>query len=201
MPATLGRTNKVFPQTWLRLTLDESNHHSNGVLADALAKETVLDISVSPALWGNLLRGKEVKLMTRGGIEIAQAPDEKTASDLLEAHMIQTLSALGREAIDFYFLTVRSALEEFQISGALRALESARQEGHVGHIGLSSEGPPMATLALWQFHDAFEVLLLDRPDEALMSLARERRVGIVTAFPSEETQLARWTVSPDEGSV
>lgn len=162
------------------------------VVASALEAKTVLDISANPALWGGQMRGTDALLMTRGGLEIERAPDEKTACDLIQAHLIQTLSAIGREYIDFYFLQVRRRLEEYQITGALQALESAKQEGHIRFLGLAAEGPGLAVQSVWQFHDAFEVLLLREPDEGLTGFARERRVGVVTEFASEGTELLQF---------
>lgn len=156
----------------------------------ALREETVLDISANSALWGGQMRGTDALLMTRGGMEIERAPDEKAACDLIQAHLIETLSAIGREHIDFYFLQVRRALEEFQINGALQALENAKQEGHIRFLGLAAEGHGLAVQSVWQFRDAFEVLLLKEPDSGLEGLAQERRVGIVTEFESEHTVLS-----------
>lgn len=162
-------------------------------VASAMAEKTVIDISANPALWGGQMRGTDALLMTRGGMEIERAPDEKAACDLIQAHLIETLSAIGREHIDFYFLQVRRALEEFQINGALQALENAKQEGHIRFLGLAAEGPGLAVQSVWQFRDAFEVLLLKSPDSGLEGLAIERRVGIVTEFESKYTVLLNAT--------
>jgi hypothetical protein len=187
----LGRTNQAFPKVWLRLVGSSEFGNRNPEVAQSSPSSlgTVIDISTNPALWGGQMRGTEGLLMSRGGLEIERAPDEKTACDLIQAHLIQTLSAIGREWIDFYFLQVRRGLEEYQIAGALQALESARQEGHIKFLGLSAEGPGLAVQGVWQFHDAFEVLLLSEPDQGLLQLAQERRVGLVTAYPSEHTCL------------
>lgn len=185
----LGRTNQTFPKVWLRLVASPEIGDLSSHIATASAQGTVLDISSSPALWGGQMRGTESLLMVKGGWEIERAPDEKTACDLVQAHLIQILSAIGREWIDFFFLQVRRGLEEFQITGALQALESARQEGHIKFLGLSAEGPGLAVQGVWQFHDAFEVVLLNEPDDGLVQLAQSRRVGIVTAYPSEFTEL------------
>ncbi len=193
----LGRTNQSFPREWVRLVAVDGRPLSD-VVASALEAKTVLDISANPALWGGQMRGTDALLMTRGGLEIERAPDEKTACDLIQAHLIQTLSAIGREYIDFYFLQVRRRLEEYQITGALQALESAKQEGHIRFLGLAAEGPGLAVQSVWQFHDAFEVLLLREPDEGLVGLARERRVGVVTEFASEGTVL---TTSVQTGAL
>ena len=135
------------------------------------------------------MRGTEAVVSMISTLEYANAVDEKHASDLTQAHLIETLSSLGREHIDFYFLRVRRAAEEFQISGALQALEMARQEGHIRYFGVCCDGPALATLGLWQFHDAFEVALIPRNHydastyRTLEPMARERRVGVVTSRP------------------
>lgn len=134
------------------------------------------------------MRGTDAALMTRGGADIVNAADEPGAGNLVSAHLLETLSGIGREYIDFYFLRIRTALEEFQLNGALEALEAARDEGLVRYFGLAAEGSGFAVLGSWQFRDAFEVLLVpDRTeDEAsystLVPLARERRVGVVRRF-------------------
>jgi hypothetical protein len=150
----------------------------------ALGCNTVVDISVHPGLFGGFIRGTQqhdsALLMGRGGLELENAADAKNASDLIQAHLIETLSAIGREYLDFYFLRVRSPLEEYQVEGALEALEMARQEGHIRFIGLASEGKtPLPALGLWQFHDAFEAVLLPPSQDGLATLAKERRVGVV----------------------
>lgn len=137
------------------------------------------------------MRGGEDTLVTFGGRFLASAHDERNALDLTQAHLIETLSAIGRETIDVYAITVRRALEEWQINGALEALESARQEGHIRYFALHAEGAGHAALGLWQFHDFAELLFVARnPMETeayanLAPLAAERRVGIVTTQPLE----------------
>lgn len=187
---SLGRTNRVFPPVWVSLAAPQREFQEGWLerLVDAAVEaQTVIDISRGPALWGGAMRGTEAMVMSLGGLDIERATDEKHASDLVQAHLIQTLSAFGREYLDLYFLQIRRALEEYQINGALEALEMARQEGHIRHIGICCDGPALAILGLWQFHDAFEVLLVPRnhyDQEAyttLEPLARERRVGVVTS--------------------
>ena len=135
------------------------------------------------------MRGTDATLMALGTCEYENANDESHACDLVQAHLIETLSSIGREHIDFYFFRVQRMAEEFQLSGALQALELAKQEGHIGHIGICCDGPSFATLGAWQFHDAFEVLLVERNHfdsesyNTLAPLAKERRVGVVTNDP------------------
>lgn len=178
----LGRTNKAYPPVWLSLAVPSESESIPALLDAAVTCSTVLDISSQPALWGGRLRKENCTLLASGGVDLERATDEKQAGDLTQAHLIQILSALGHEQIEFYFLKVRRALEEFQLAGAFAALEMARQEGHVSHIGLWVDGPALAVLPTWQFHDAFEVVILREEHlKTLAPFAAERRVGIVYA--------------------
>jgi aryl-alcohol dehydrogenase-like predicted oxidoreductase len=190
--SVLGRTNRAFPPVWLSLSLP---HESGEVPIDALVNaargaNVPLDISGNPALWGGRLRGDdEAFLMQMSTSGYERANDDGHAGDLIQAHLIETLSSIGREWIDVYFLRVRRAVDEAQLSGALEAMEMARQEGHIRHMGIVCDGSSLATLGMWQFHDAFDLLLVPRnhyDDEAyrtLAPLAKERRVGVVTSRP------------------
>ena len=180
----LGRTNAVYPKTWAAL----------GVSAETSPEELVtavrtlnipMDITSQPALWGGFLRGGADILSVKSSVHYERATSQDHATDLMQAHLIEVLSSVGREMIDFYFLRVRRVVEEYQINGALAALEFAKQEGHVKHIGIVADGPVMAVQSVWQFHDAFEVALLGPEHESLANLAKERRVGVVRIQPLE----------------
>ena len=155
----------------------------------ATQSDSVLDVTSQPSLWARYLRDATNPISVIGTLEYANAADERHATDLVSAHLIQTLSSLGRETIDFYFVPVRRVVEEYQFNGLLEALEMARQEGHIRHLALCCDGPGMAALGMWQFHDAFEVLLVPRNHhdqsayECLAPVAKERRVGVVTSRP------------------
>ena len=188
----LGRTNRAFPPVWLSLSLPHEGGEEaiDALVASARAAGVPLDLGGNPALWGGRMRGDDSLFLTAlstTGYE--RATDDRHASDLIQAHLIETLSAIGRETIDVYYLRVRRAVDEFQLAGVLEAMELARQEGHIRYLGLCCDGPSLAALGMWQFHDAFDLLLVPRnhhDDEAyrtLAPLARERRVGIVTSRP------------------
>lgn len=151
-------------------------------MAAAIEARTVLDISVQPALFGGQMRGTTATLMTIGGSQIALATDVGHAANLVQAHLIQTLSAVGRDWLDLYFLGVVEPVREDQLQGALEALESAREEGYVRYFGLAAFGDGDAALASWRLRDAFEVVLVDPTPqhEPLRQAAAERRCGVVT---------------------
>lgn len=194
--AVFGRTNRTFPPVWLSLRLPrepdpESIDRLAAVAVEAARNDVPLDVTSQPALWGSHLRGKDATLVAVGRSDLEASTEEAHAADLVQAHILEVLCSLTRESIDFYALRVRKALEEFQVSGALMAMESARQEGHIRHLALWVDGPPLAARGLWQFHDAFEVVFapvshLDRSSETTLGpLARERRVGLVGTNPVE----------------
>jgi aryl-alcohol dehydrogenase-like predicted oxidoreductase len=167
---------------------------------DALAAANVpIDISTRPILWGGTIRAKDRTFLARGTADYERATEHAHAMDLVQSHLIETLSCIGREMIDFYLLPIRRATEEFQISGALEALESARQDGHIRFLGLMAEGPSLATLATWQFHDAFEVIGIQQTrlddTESLVPLAKDRRVGIIE-FGSNPMSFGQVRVAP-----
>ncbi len=188
MSTVFGRTNEPWPATWLGLMAPhDGGEAARGRLAEAaVATGAPLDVTQGPSLWGPLLRGAENRTVAFGGRGIEAARDDSHAADLVSADLIGLLSSLGRPVLDLFFLRVRRAIEEYQLNGALMALESAREEGLVRHVGLSCEGPPLAALGLWQFHDAFVALALPRNplrQEAfatLAPLAQQRRVGLVS---------------------
>jgi hypothetical protein len=182
----LGRTNLEFPSKWLALAAPEGGFVDESpadFVRTARDSGLPIDFSSQPALWGGCMRGAdEVVLIQQGTYQIERATSEDHATDLMQAHLIETLSAVGRDCLDFYFLRIRRALEEYQINGALAALEAARNEGHLKFLGLHATGHPLAALGLWQFHDAFEAVLLPDDQEAwttLEPLAKQRRVGVV----------------------
>jgi len=184
--ATLGRTNKEFPPFWLKLALPKHSEDLDAFIEAVSDADLPVDVTSQPGLWGGKLRGDGHFRTYTSSSHFEHATDSSHAANLVQADLIQTLSAIGHETIDIYFLRIRRAVEEFQINGVLEALESAKQEGHIRFIGLASEGNPFGALSMWQFHDAFDVLQVARNPiekdayETLSPLARQRRVGIVT---------------------
>jgi len=182
----LGRTNKKFPSVWLKLLLPREPDKTDSLVSAAVEAKTVIDVTSQPALFGGFMRGSDATLAVSGGLSLERAVDEKMAMDFLQAELIQSLSAVGRMHFDFFFLQIRKPLEEFQIAGAMQSLELARQEGHIKFLGLDVVGPPLPSLGIWHFHDAFEVIKMPynpcakEPFEVLADLAKERRVGIIT---------------------
>lgn len=146
------------------------------------------------------MRGTDAILMALGSSDLERAQDEQQAHDLVQAHLIEVLSAIGREHLDFYFLRLRRPLQEFQISGALIALEACRQEGNVRFSGIAAEDS-IAALGLLQLHDAFEAVIVDQSVGAPVKfLAKSRRMSVITrtndlSYAPENGQAALISVS------
>lgn len=185
----LGRTNRrVFP-LWVRGSVPAVEPADAQVAAFferlQAAGVEVLDISLSHGFWGHALRERQPSLqlaMVAPETLLTYAPDSLRAAQAVQAHLIEVLCAVGRPMCEFYFLNLAQSPSEAQLSGALEALELARQDGQIGAIGLAAYGDPLRTLALWRTHDAFEVVLLPNRAETLQVLlpeARSRRVGVL----------------------
>lgn len=159
------------------------------MVEQALELGAPLGVSSAPSLWGPALWRREATLVACGSLGVCHARDSRQAFDTVTSDLVALLSSLGRDHIDFYFIKVRQALEEHQISGAIEALAAAKDEGLVRFVGLRCDGPGIMGLGLWRLHDAFEAVMVPRsptvtePYETLAPLARERRVGIVTRSP------------------
>lgn len=170
-------------------------------MESVLASGTVVDPSSSLSFWGSHLRGREACIALFVGREVEGAGSSSSASNMLQASLISQLSCLGRDNVDFAFLPVRRALEEHQINGALEALEFARQDGLVSNFGLAASGSAFGVLSTWQFHDAFEALMIPaEPDssfaETLAPVARTRRVGVAVCQPVSWGQKAPLALLP-----
>jgi hypothetical protein len=184
----LGRTNRSFPRLWLRLKTPENVVEVESLVAAATQAGTVVDVSGSPAFWGARLGPAGIPMIVCIGQGLERIRSHDDALDWISAEIFQVLSAIGRPCIEFLFLTVRRAFETHQIHGALEALETARQDGICQFLGLHVPGGDgYAALGLWQFHDAFDCVLVPRDDgveqayRTLLPLALERRVGVITS--------------------
>ncbi|MCW5939331.1 MAG: hypothetical protein KF884_02625 [Fimbriimonadaceae bacterium] len=190
MSQFFGRTNVSLPRAWLALLARGSDAEARDTLVGrALDLGAPLGVSSAPSLWGPSLGRREATLVACGALEVCRALDSKQAFDIVTGELVALLSALGRDHVAFYFLKVRSALEEHQIAGSIEALHAAKEEGLVRFAGLRCDGPGMVGLGLWRLHDAFEAVMVPRsptvtePYDTLAPLAQERRVGLVTRSP------------------
>lgn len=181
-----GRTGRVVPNVWLGLIPTGSEEGNQALVQKALEAKTILDVTRAPALWGNHLRGVQVPLSLAIGQELRHNASPEAARTYLEGELLQTFSQIGGTQIDFVALACTGPMPENVVDAALQVLEETRQEGHIRHYGLWSAGHPMSTLALWQFHDAFEfVVVANNPPksqgfEMLSSMAEARRVGVLS---------------------
>ncbi len=183
-----GRTNKVFPTIWPKLLQPTDSTEAHKMAELAIQWQAPIEISSSQVMWGHYLRGADVPFIGLIGREVSRAGDAASASRMLQASLLALLSALGRDCLEFCFLPVKTALEEHQISGALEAMEEAREEGLVKFFGLQVLGSPWAAQSVWQFHDAFEAVMIPQTpsgecEASLRPMAESRRVGVVISSP------------------
>lgn len=178
-----GRTNRAYPPVWIRPEVppDPVEGWREAYRAALMEVPTVLDISGGPTLWGEILRDAQNPLMATVGRDLDTSVDFDQACDALQAEFLQILSGIGRMEIEMLVLRIPRTLEDFQLEGALQTLEYARQESMVKFVGLQGGVSALATRNTWQFHDAFEFLVVDRDEEfeTLRPLAHERRAGVV----------------------
>lgn len=181
-----GRTNERVPRLWFGLM---PGGDPAELVREVASEPAVVDVSGHAGLFGHLLHGVEVQTASFGGLEIENAGDANHAATLVGAHLVETLSSIGRSTLDYYFLRVRKRLREEQVLGALNVLDEAKGEGTVRFIGLYVEGDGSGATGMWQFHDAFEVAMADRNPAreevfgAVKGMARERRVGLASSRP------------------
>lgn len=178
MSSVLGRTNRVWPEEWWKLV---GFRDREIVVSDLKAQPRPVLAMGSPGIWAHELRGLGCDWLVcdSGGVE--RACDEGEAMQIMMGEIVQRVSNSPDGGISIWFLSVARAWEEFQINGALAALDSAREERLVDHLGLHVAGRAMGVASLWRFHDAFDVVLC-RPGEefdSVLATARERRVGVV----------------------
>lgn len=183
----LGQADLV-ERPWLRLALPSSPSEIEPLALACAGSSGILDVTLQPGLWGSLLR--ESTLMAAGGLDAERATEETHARDLMQAELIQTLSAIGRPSIDLYFFRLRRLLEPFQLAGALEALQDARRDGHIGILGLSVEGPAYAAHSAWSLYNLFGAALVPESMRSSMApVAAERETVLVSIGGSERPRL------------
>ena len=102
----------------------------------------------------------------------------------------RSLRLLGVDSVDLYQLHDVSTPESWSAvmreDGALMGLKIARERGLIGHIGMSSHSLDILEKAITS--GEFETVMLEysaffRQTEGLISLAREREVGVIVMRP------------------
>lgn len=174
--AVLGRTNKAYPRVWLRPAPTAPVHDAFVQAIEAFGAP--VDVSVSPAYIGGLLRASRLPFLAIGPDLSGQTEFARTLAQV-QAHVLETLCAIGRERLDFYFVRIREPLAREAQDAVMEAIEIFRQDGHIRFLGLFAEEAKSAS-AFWADRDAFEVVLA-RADAipSLLGTAHSRRVGMI----------------------
>lgn len=192
----LGRTNREYPQTWIRPVFGADLEGLLGYLENL---HTVIDATAMPSIVGTRLT-KPRKLLIRGGLTIEGAVTGNHAHDLMSAEIIEALSSTLSTELEFFVFRIRMPLEDHQVEGALGALSSAREEGLIRSIGVSLESP--GAIPIWQLNDAFDIVLVPGEGDLYvqgLKLAVARRVGLVVeGSPSdgETTHILTYASAP-----
>lgn len=136
-------------------------------------------------LWAAELRDAKCDWVVCGGSKVGNSPSQEHAMNEMTGEIISAVAGSPDGFVSIYFLSVARAWEEHQINGALAALESAKEEGLVGSIGLHVAGSALGVASLWRFHDGFDVALVphnprtEKDYQSVVSTALDRRVGVV----------------------
>lgn len=116
---------------WLRPIYDPASIED--LTVSLRERDLPIEVSSQPALWGNALKGWGGPLVCLG-IDVDRATDAEHASHMVEAHLVEVLSSLGRPVLDTYCLGCEWSYDPV-IAGAWTALVEAREEGLVRHLG------------------------------------------------------------------
>lgn len=184
MIESFGRTNQPAPKIWYRPSGELVRDQAVSQIAQSpISPNCVVDIHSDIILLGHAFSQTPARLMFIGGKEAWTAPDQRSAVDLMSGSILATLSAVRGKMIDFWFLDLDRAPEQYQLDGAIQALSEAKEDGLVGSICLRIKDNLYAGLSTWRFNDAFDVIttrgIAPHDHAALIDLARERRVGVL----------------------
>lgn len=181
-----GRTNVRVPRLWFGPL---PGGDQEALIEEICQEPAIIDVSAGAGRYGHLLHGKDVMVCSFGGTDLSRATGGEHAASLLGAHLIETLSSIGRASVDFYFLRLKDRLGENVLNGALNCLDDAKNDEVVRFIGLYAEGESTIVQSMWQFHDAFEAVMIPRNPQreqeyqALAAMAIEKRVGLASCHP------------------
>jgi aryl-alcohol dehydrogenase-like predicted oxidoreductase len=109
------------------------------------------------ALLGRLLAGRDVMVVTRGGVDLtSEPPAQNFAPEHVDAAIARSQKRLRRERIDLYLLHNPSA-ECLRRGDATRVLEDAVKAGRVGHWGVAVGDTDAAHAALDRGAEVIEI--------------------------------------------
>jgi aryl-alcohol dehydrogenase-like predicted oxidoreductase len=109
------------------------------------------------AMLGRLLEGKEVVVVTRGGVDRrTEPPVQDFAPEYLEGAVTRSLKRLRRERLDVYLLH-NPGVETLKSGAATDALKSMVKAGKVAHWGVAAGDADSARAALEQGAEVVEV--------------------------------------------
>lgn len=123
---------------WLRLAVPDVADAGwlDDLVAAAVEAQSVVDVSVSPGLFGGVLRGLPGERMAVGIVLGAESTFGRGEA-AVQAHVIEVLSGIGRDRIDYYFVRWNGGLlDSAGVEAALGALRALKEQSHLGVLGL-----------------------------------------------------------------
>jgi predicted aldo/keto reductase-like oxidoreductase len=126
-----------------------------------------------------------------GRFVVVVSKSQSKTADKMRADLETSLQELQREYIDIYKCHFVSNLAEYQTvtspGGALEALQKAKEEGLIGHIGITSHSLAVLDRALDD--DLFDVIMVcfsflePKAREAIIPKAHQKNVGVLAMKP------------------
>lgn len=173
--------------------------------ADLLRGEAeAFDVSASSAYWGEMAKGRNLRLIARGGLATVHTATTASASDALAQDLIAAANCATDGPLHAFFWRIRHAPSYDQVEGALGALLSAKEDGLISLAGICIECGPTPVLSLWQQRHALDaVICAHEPDSLLAALGESARArGILLAADRQGAADAGeedvWISSPEE---
>lgn len=155
------------------------------MIEHAVATGLPIDVTGQAILCGPLLRESTSPVVYCLSDEYIRVTGGPMSHNVVQAELVQLLSSLGRTSVDIVLIPIRRRPEDAQMFAALDALQEAREDGLIGHLGFKAVGGPFAVMSTWTLFDAFELAVLPAENgellELAMPMAQERRVGVVFA--------------------
>jgi D-threo-aldose 1-dehydrogenase len=163
--------------------------------------------------WGEAERRLGVAIREYGGVPADFVIQTKADRDMttgrfdgarMRRSLEESMGRLGLDHLPIVFLhdpentTWEASMAE---DGPVAALVAAREDGLIGHLGIS--GGPVDMLTAYVETGLFEALithnrytLVDRSADALLTLAASRGLGVLNASPYGGGMLTKWPVAP-----
>lgn len=144
------------------------------------ATDSVIDISGFMASAGEALRRSTSRWLVSLDLSLERLLVPSQAADFTQAALLEALCSCGRPPLEMVAIRSSGVWRDDVIDAALATILEAKEEGLVNLIAIECVGNPLATVANWQFHDAFDLLIVgaDLDATSLITLAERRHTPV-----------------------